>query len=286
MRKFVISENSINREDIENALSGIRKTIEPYIHNKLHDIGCFGEEIVIDSINCPSFSKSLYTKDNNGDKFFFPMNTLYGETKMKTDFSSSYYSCVIAKQLKEGHYRLYNALDSEINSFGDIYVNSNNVLCIFKDTFRTEVLYRGREDSSVEYKITVESDECLEEDDLERLAALNNTKKPMSLHEYLNNYRLFRDINRCSYIHICSNNKNGTIGEISIKYGKLEKYNICESSENFKLGMTIKDSDVIVDSTDGKSKKVDIENLPSSLQNAYHEGVQFLKKYGRKSANK
>lgn len=286
MKEFTIAENSNNKEEIESALNGIRKTIEPYIYDKLHMIGSFDENIIVDSISCQSFSKSLCTEDKNGNRFFFPMNTLYGETKMKTDFFSSNYSCVIAKKLEEGHYNLYNALDkNNISPFGEIYVKSNSVLCVFEDYRKTEVTYRSRKNSNLEYTITVENDECLEKDEFEKLAKLNDVKKPISLHSYLNNYRSFRDINRYSCINISSSNENGIVGEIRIRYGLLDKYDICESEENFRLDMTVKDANTIVNTTDSNAKEVSIEELPHSLQSIYQEGIQFIKKYGRKGVN-
>jgi len=245
-------------------------------------IGSFKKDIIVDSIDCKPFAESLYTEDRNGDKFFFPMGTLYGETKMKTDFSSSNYSCVIAKEQEEGCYNLYNALDNNMNPFAIIYVKDNSMLCVFEDYRKTETIYRSRENSNLEYKITVENDESLEEYEFRDLAILNNDKKPVALLEYLHNYRLFRDINRCSCISISSNNKDGIVGEIRIRQGLLDKYSICESIEDYSLDMSVKNSDVVVNSADCQSKKVDIEELPKSLQNTYQEGIQIIKKYGIK----
>lgn len=282
MKEFVIAKNSKNKEKIESALSGIRKTVVPYIYDKLHMIGNFSEDITVDSISCQSFSESLYTEDKDGNKFFFAMDTLYGETKMETDFSSSNYSCVIAKKIEDDHYSLYNVLDNDIIPFGTIYVKSNSMLCVFEDFRKAEVIYRSRENSNLEYKVTVENDECLEEYEFRDLAILNDDKKPVTLLEYLHNYMLFRDINRCSCIDILSNNKNGVVGEIRIRYGLLDEYNICESVEDYRLDMSVKNSDVVVNSTNYQSKKVDIEELPQSLRNTYQEGIQIIKKYGKK----
>lgn len=268
----------------KKSLNTIRKTIEPHICDKLHKIGYFGEEIIVDSVKSIPFSEALYTIDKNKDKFFFSFNTLYSETKMKTDFFSKNYNHIIAKQLKTDCYKLYNIFDDHINSIGDIYLNDDNLLCVFKDYRKVDILYRSRKKLDNEYKITLELEENLEEEEIKQFVKQNKETRPKSLLDFVNNFKKIRDLNKCSYIHISSNNKDGIIGEISIKNGILEKYNINESFGNFNLSM-VKNGSIIntefarIDGINSKKEQILVENLPSDLYSTYKEGIQFVKKY-------
>ena len=135
-----------------------------------------------------------------------------------------------------------------------------------------------------EYKITLELEENLEEEEIKQFVKQNKETRPKSLLDFVNNFKKIRDLNRCSYIHISSNNKDGIIGEISIKNGILEKYNINESFGNFNLSM-VKNGSIIntesarIDGINSKKEQILVENLPSDLYSTYKEGIQFVKKY-------
>ena len=283
MRDFIIDENSSNIEEIKEALGGIRKTVLPYIHNELHKIGRFNDKIKVYSIKKEPFVEALYALDKDNNKFFFPLNTLYGETKMMTDFSSSKYSCVIAKQLKDNHYKLYKALGKNAGEFGDIYLNDKNILCVFKDYRKTDILYRSREDLGIEYRITVELDESLDKDELELFTKHNEDNEPRTLLEFLDNFRLYKDIDSCSSIYISSNNKDGVIGEINIKYGLLDKYNISETEGNYNLDMEMTGNDINVSTTkDEDHTKVVLDELPSNLKSTYNKGIKLIEEYKKR----
>ena len=155
MKEFLVNENSENKINIEYKLHGIRKVIVPYIYDGLRKEGHFNDDIIVDNVHYPNFAEALVAVDKNNNKFFFSLDTLYGETKLKTDFYSSKYSCMIAKEIDKGHYKLFNPLD-DIN--GDLYINNENILCVYKDYRKTDLVYCNRKKSNVEYSLTVEND--------------------------------------------------------------------------------------------------------------------------------
>lgn len=248
------------------------------LKNTLHKIGDFCHGMTIEKIE----EGRIFLLDNSGEQIIFTLRQLSSKSIMETDFSHSRYRSFIAKKIDGNHYRLYDSLDDDFH--GDVYLNSKNILCVFTDYRKTEILYRNKTKMDIEYKITVEKDEILEPSEFEEFARDNEHDEPQSLHSFLKRFTRYRAINRCSSIYVSSRNKNKIIGEIMIKHGILEQYKIDESEIGYNLNMSKNGHDIIVSSTNTYDhQEVPIEDLPMNLQSSYQEGIKLLQKYNKRS---
>ncbi len=273
MKEFLVNENSENKINIEYKLHGIRKVIVPYIYDGLRKEGHFNDDIIVDNVHYPNFAEALVAVDKNNNKFFFSLDTLYGETKLKTDFYSSKYSCMIAKEIDKGHYKLFNPLD-DIN--GDLYINNENILCVYKDYRKTDLVYCNRKKSNVEYSLTVENDE-LSDEEINEILNVNNKNNPTTLFDFITNLKYVKDLDRYTTIYIDAKSCKGTIGKINIKHGVLTDYDIKEQDKNYNLDIT---QDTVVATHNNST--IEVDKLPDNLQSIYKNSKQFLKSIEKK----
>ncbi len=267
MKEFLVNENSNNKVHIEYKLYGIRKFIVPYIYDRLCKEGCF-DNIIVDSVHYPNFAEALVTVDKDNKKFYFPLDTLYGETKLKTDFFSNKYSSIIAKEIDKGHYKLFNAFN---DTSSDLYISDENILCVYKDNRKIDLIYCNRKKTNIEYSLTVENDE-LSDEEINDILKVNNKNVPNTFLDFVTNLRCVKDLNRYTTIYIDAKNDKGIIGNINVKYGVLTNYKINEKDKNYNLNIT---TDTVVATHDNSI--IELEKLPDSLQSVYSNSKQFLK---------
>lgn len=288
MKLYKLIEDNFSKKDkrrVEIILNGSRKHALPYISDTLSYLGKFGIRLKIEGIYSDEnsqFAESIYTIDKNNNKCFFSLNNLYGNDNSETiNFFSSEYNYVVGKQIKEGHYKLYDILS---NIKGNIYTTNNSILCVSNSYCYMNYIYFNRKNHNVDYVISVEKDESLDEEEIERFIDENESNKPKSLFDYLHNFQKIKDIMKFSYINISAKTGKETIGEIIIENGNFKRFNTIDKNSDYELSMTM-NSDKNIQTKVFRIEKASIEDLDDNLKSIYNSGREFVKTINKKTVN-
>lgn len=286
MKRFLLEEKDFDSDRANIILNnGSRKIAGQYIYKMLKKIGDFRRTIKVeiekngdvDNI----FSETMCAIDKNNNKFFFSLSNLYVGPRHFLNFLGEEYNYVLAKQESEKHYKLYNSLGDETDSFAEIYKDGNNILYIL-NSYRLPVIkyvYINTKNNEIQYTVSVCREESLTEEEVKKLVKQNSINNPKSLLDYLDNFRNVKDINQFDYISISSEKNYEEVGKIDIKDGQITKFYLREEYGNLELNMNIdtdsKDKELKVESI--RKEKIEIDELTQNLQSTYKKGMELFK---------
>lgn len=286
MKRYLSKENDFDSDRANIILNNSsRKIAGQYIYKMLKKIGDFRRTIKVEIEKTGDedniFSETMCAIDKNNNKFFFSLNNLYAGPRHFLNFLGEEYNYVLAKEESEKHYKLYNSLGDETDSFAEIYKYGNNILYIL-NSYRlpvTKYVYINTKNNEVQYTVSVCREESLTEKEVRKLVKQNSINNPKSLLDYLDNFRNIKDINQFDYISISSEKNYEEVGKIDIKDGQITKFYLREKYNNLELNMNIdtdsKDKELKVESI--RKEKIEIDELTQNLQTTYKKGMELFK---------